>query len=261
MQQRNAVYTVVFAAAVCLVCSILVTSSAVSLRERQDVNKLLDKQRNVLQAAGMLKPGEVLSEAEVQQRFASFKPVVINLADGAEQPDVDPESVEPRKMVADPEQSHEVPDNLAQVRRVANETVIYKLVNDAGEVQMLVLPVHGKGLWSTLYGFLALSADLQTIKGLTFYDQKETPGLGGEVDNPRWKALWPGRKAFDDDWNVKIEVIKGTAGPPEQDPYHVDGLSGATITSRGVSALLHFWLGEEGFGPYLENYRQSRSAS
>ena len=111
------------------------------------------------------------------------------------------------------------------------------------------------GLWGTLYGFIAFDPDLKTIRGLTFYEHKETPGLGGEVDNPRWKALWPGRQAFDNAAQTRIEVIRGRAGAPDADPYRVDGLAGATMTSRGGTNMLHFWLGEYGFRPYLERLR------
>ena len=103
-----------------------------------------------------------------------------------------------------------------------------------------------------------LDADTKTIRGLTYYQHTETPGLGGEVDNPRWKALWPGRVAFDENWKPDIKVIKGRVGPPSEAPHQVDGLSGATITSRGVTNMLDFWLGENGFGKYLENFRESR---
>ena len=103
--------------------------------------------------------------------------------------------------------------------------------------------------------FLALNPNARTIRGLTFYEHKETPGLGGEVDNPRWKALWPGRLATDENGVPKISVVKGRAGPVSEDPYHVDGLSGATITSNGVTNLMDFWLGENGFGPYLSKQR------
>lgn len=124
---------------------------------------------------------------------------------------------------------------------------------------MLVLPISGKGLWGTLYGYLAVGADTNTIRGITYYNHKETPGLGGEVDNPVWKSLWPDRKIYDSDWNVAIKVIKGAADSPESDPYHVNGLSGATITSRGVTNMLQFWLGEKGFGPYLKAFRENGS--
>ena len=73
---------------------------------------------------------------------------------------------------------------------MADQTLVYELRDDAGALDLVVLPVHGLGLWSILYGFVALDADLETIRGLTYYEHKETPGLGGEVDNPRWKSLW-----------------------------------------------------------------------
>lgn len=253
---RSVWYTIGFAAVVCLICSVLVTTAAVSLEERQDVNKLLDKQRNVLQAAGLAKPGEKLDAEEVQRRFEAFEPVVVDLRTGKEDPSTSPDSVDQRQMTSDPAESREMPKNPAQVTRVANEAVVYKLKDDQGNLEMLVLPVEGKGLWSTLYGFLAVGPDAEEIKGLTFYQHGETPGLGGEVDNPRWKSLWPGRKIFDDTGKIAIHVIKGTAGPPAEDPYEVDGLSGATITSRGVTYLIQFWLGDNGFGPYLESYRE-----
>jgi Na+-transporting NADH:ubiquinone oxidoreductase subunit C len=113
------------------------------------------------------------------------------------------------------------------------------------------------GLWSILYGYLALDTDLTTIRGITFYEQGETAGLGGEVENPRWKALWPGRRAFDERGNVKIQVKKGVAGPPAEDPYQVDGLSGATLTSRGVTNMIRFWLGPDGFGPFIAQLRNN----
>ena len=136
------------------------------------------------------------------------------------------------------------------MQRIPHNATIYE-VRKEGKLEQIILPVEGKGLWSTLYGYLALKDDLNTINGLTFYQHAETPGLGGEVDNPRWKALWPGRKAFGDDGKPAVEVVKGQAGTPEEAPYAVDGLSGATITSRGVTYLIQFWLGDQGFGPYL----------
>ena len=134
--------------------------------------------------------------------------------------------------------------------------VVFDIVQD-GELKGLILPIEGYGLWGFLYGYLALEPDARTIRGITFYEHGETPGLGGEVDNPRWKALWPGRLAFDDRGKPAITVKKGIAGSVEDDPYQVDGLSGATITSRGVTNLVRFWLGDDGFGPYLDNYRSA----
>ena len=249
---RSAWYTLGFATAICLVCSILVTTAAVSLEEKQEINQTLDRRKNVLVAAGLLQEGQAVGASEIEELFKSFEPAVVDLETGEEVPGVDPESVDQRQMAKGLNTSLPVEANRAQVRRISKQAVVYKLLGDDGKLEKLVLPVWGKGLWSTLYGYIALESDLETVGGLTFYEHKETPGLGGEVDNPRWKSLWPGRKIFGPEGEVAIEVIKGSAGLPDQDPYHVDGLSGATITSRGVTYLLRFWLGEPGFGGYLD---------
>jgi Na+-transporting NADH:ubiquinone oxidoreductase subunit C len=132
---------------------------------------------------------------------------------------------------------------------------VYQVVKNT-RVQMVILPVEGRGLWSTLHGYLALDTDGNTVVGITFYQHSETPGLGGEVDNPKWKERWRGRKLFDEHGQLRIAVAKGAAGPPESDPHRVDGLSGSTLTSRGVTNMLSFWMGENGFGPYLERLQR-----
>jgi Na+-transporting NADH:ubiquinone oxidoreductase subunit C len=182
----------------------------------------------------------------------------VTLDSGEYNESVDVATYDQLKASKDPAMSAAAPANPAKVLRVPNDALVYHVMKD-GEIDLIILPIEGKGLWSTLYGFLALEKDTTTIRGITFYQHAETPGLGGEVDNTRWKALWPGRKAFDKDWNPAITVIKGQAGPPEQDPYKVDGLSGATITARGVGNLVQFWLGQEGFGPYLTKFRAQGS--
>ena len=183
--------------------------------------------------------------------------MVIERATGAAT-GADPTGFDPRAAAADPDTSAAAPPNNAGLQRVADQALVYELRDDGGGLDLVVLPVHGLGLWGILYGFVALDADLETIRGLTYYEHKETPGLGGEVDNPRWKSLWNGRKAFGPDGAPAIEVVKGLAGPPADDPYRVDGLAGATMTSRGVTNMLRFWLDEQGFGPYLDTLRTRR---
>lgn len=258
--QRSVGYIILFATIVCVVCGLAVATAAVSLSEMQAANKLLDKRKNVLLAAGLASPDESLSGEEINKRFSAIEPVVVNLeTKTVEQDAVDPTEYDPRAAKNKPELSFAAPPNNASISRIPQYQIAY-LVKDGGNVSGVVIPVEGYGLWSTLYGFLALDSDGQTIRGLAFYEHGETPGLGGEVDNPNWKALWTGRKAFDEEWDPEIEVIKGQAGPPEDAPYQVDGLSGATITSNGVTQLLHFWLGEDGFGPYLEKFRTEHAS-
>ena len=256
--QRNALYTILFATAVCIVCAIVVSSAAVSLKPAQDINAALEKQRNVLMAAGLLEAGEKIDATEVQRRFENIRMVVVNLETGEENTEIDPATFDQMQAAKDPETSSVAPANPALVQRLPDNVLVYEVLGDDG-VEAVVLPIQGYGLWSTLYGFIALNNDLNTVRGITFYQHGETPGLGGEVDNPRWKARWEGRQAFGEDGEPKIEVIKGTAGPPEEDPYEVDGLSGATLTSRGVTNLVHFWLGDDVLGPYLDNLAERRA--
>jgi Na+-transporting NADH:ubiquinone oxidoreductase subunit C len=258
--QHSVGYTIGFAAAVCLVCSLFVATSAVVLGPRQAENKLVDLRKKVLSVAALMDADRDYSKEEVNELFeANLKARVVDLATGEYVDDIDPTTYDPRRARNDPAASTVAPENAAKVRRIANRAVIY-LVQPGDEVEGVIIPVEGMGLWSTLYGYLALAPDSRTIQGLTFYEHGETPGLGGEVDNPRWKALWPNRLAFDDSWQPAITVLKGRAGPVDEDPYHVDGLSGATITSRGVTNLLQFWLGENGYGPYLAAYRSERGS-
>jgi len=255
MQRSSVGYILLFAAVVSLVCGVLVSAAAVSLKDRQRANADLERKANVLVAAGLAAPGEDLGAAEVESRFAGVRAVVIDLETGADVPDADPAAFDQQKAKRDPVLGRAAPANDAGIKRVPRQAVVYRVLGDRGETRMVVLPIEGLGLWSTLYGFIALDADVDTVRGLTYYQHGETPGLGGEVDNPRWKALWPGRRAFGDGSEPVISVIKGSAGPVGEDPHHVDGLSGATITSRGVTSMLHFWLGDNGFGPLLERLR------
>ncbi len=258
--QPSVAQVVRFAAAVCVVCAVAVSSAAVGLKDRQEANKLLDRQSKVLGVAGLIEPGQKLSSDEAQSMFDEYiVSIPVELQTGEVAEGVDVQSYDQRVATQDPALSRTAPANTAKVPRLPNVALVYQVMVD-GEVDKLIFPIEGMGLWSTLYGYIALEADLEQVAGITFYEHGETAGLGGEVDNPRWQALWPGRQVFDEDGAPAIEVIKGTAGPVETDPYRIDGLAGATLTSRGVTNLIHLWLGPDGFGPYLDSYRAEVSA-
>lgn len=252
--QYSMKYIFGFAAAVCFVCSIMISTANVALRDRQEMNKLLDKQKSVLQAAWLVEPGEKVGAARVEEIFKNIEPRLLDLTSDTLLDESALAAFDESKVPMDI-----APENNAGILEVPEQVKIYEVMED-GKVSMLVLPIVGKGLWSTMKGFLALDADGRTIRGLTYYEQAETPGLGGEVDNPRWKALWPGRVAYDDNWNPVIEVIKGPAGSIEATPHEVDGLSGATLTSRGVTNMLQFWLGEDGYLPFLKSFSEGGRA-
>jgi Na+-transporting NADH:ubiquinone oxidoreductase subunit C len=258
--QRSVLYTILFATAICIVCAVVVSSSAVSLKERQIENATLEKQKNVLYAAGLLDPRGKANAQMVEKQFETIDMKVIDLETGNEVADVDPLTFDQRREASNSETSHAAPDNPSRIKRLPNRALVYEVKGSGGELEGVVLPIEGYGLWGTLYGFLALESDLDTVLGITYYDHKETPGLGGEVDNLNWKAKWPGRKVFDVDGIPDLTVIKGPAGPPSADPYKVDGLSGATITARGVTNMVHFWLGENGFRPFLNNLAKGETS-
>ncbi len=253
--QHSTLYTIVFAAIICLVCAVFVSGTAVSLKEKQEENKILDRQKKVLVVAGLMEEGSNWSTEKIKSTFSkNIQVKVVELKSGAYATDIDATTFDQRKAAKDPATSSVAPTNKAKVARIPTHALVYHMMEN-GQPNKLIFPVEGKGLWSTLYGFLALEKDVQTVAGITFYEHGETPGLGGEVDNPKWKALWPGRKAFDEAGQAKIEVLKGPAGSVAQAPYSIDGLSGATITGRGVTHLVRFWLGANGFGPYLTKFR------
>jgi Na+-transporting NADH:ubiquinone oxidoreductase subunit C len=253
-------YTISFAAAVCIACGLLVSLVSVSLQDRHERNAEFERRRNVLWAAGLAEPGERLEAEVVERQFERIEVVVIHLATGRPAPQVDPADVRTAGELSEAE-GRAAPANLADVRRLPEHALVHEVRDADGRLDLVVLPVEGLGLWSTLRGSLALDADGTTIRGLSFHEHGETPGLGGRIDDPAWQALWRGRRAFNARGEVAVEVVKGRAGPPESDPHRVDGLSGATLTARGVSNLLHFWLGESGFGPYLDLLRQREGNS
>lgn len=240
--------TFAVAVGVCLVASMLVSFAAVTLRPIQDSNRLVDKRRNILQVAGVFEPGMDVNAAFTEM----FEPRVVELDTGTFSDRFDPATFDDAAASDDPELSTELADDPAGIGRRADFRTVYLLRDEAGDLDKIVLPVHGYGLWSTLYGFIALEENGNDIYGLQFYEHAETPGLGGEVDNPLWISQWSDKRLRDDQGDLRISVEKTPQGPDGQD-YHIDALAGATLTSRGVDNLVKFWMGDQGFAPFLSN--------
>jgi len=260
--------TVLVAAVLCVACSVVVSTAAVTLCERQEENKRLDRNKNVLIAAGVIPPEDRPTREQIMRLYQEkVERIFIDLESGEPvdpaEVGIDPDTFDPRDAAKDPDLSMDVtpPGKLSGINARAKYAFVY-LIQEDDRVDKYVLPIYGNGLWSTLHGFLALKSDAREIQGITFYQHGETPGLGGEVDNPRWKQEWNGKRAFDDQGNVIIEVMKGQvdAGSPTAD-HQIDGLSGATITTRGVSNLVQYWLGPQGFGHYLARVRSGAAGT
>ena len=253
-QKESTLRTLTVALVVCLVCSIFVAGGAIALKPVQVENRLLDKQRSILAIAGLGEEG--MSAQQVKSMFAErIIPRVVDLNSGQFTDELDPLLFDQLKSAKDPQLSAALAgtEDIASIKRRERFATVY-LVENQGKLDRLILPVRGYGLWSTLYGFLALEGGLNTVVGFGFYQHGETPGLGGDVDDPSWKALWKGKTLFDANGALAVEIIKGAVDPGSAKAVHqVDGLAGATLTSNGVNNLLHFWLGKSGFGPFLAN--------
>ncbi|WP_295539381.1 Na(+)-translocating NADH-quinone reductase subunit C [uncultured Thiohalocapsa sp.] len=238
--------TLAVALALCLACSVVVSATAVGLRPLQARNAALELKREVVKVAGLDDPGVPLSQAfgHIETRLLDLETGTLVDGDAAS-------TFAYRDAARDPGQSKALEDDPAGIRRRPNRMPVY-LVRDGGALETIVLPVYGQGLWSTMHGLLALAPDGRTAKGLTFYEQRETAGLGSEVASPRWLRQWAGKTLIGPAGEPVIEVVKGSVQPGAPDAGRkVDGLSGATLTSNGVERLMEFWLGAQGYGPFL----------
>lgn len=247
--------TLAVALSLCFVCAILVSFAAVALKPLQTNNKVLDMKKNILDVAGLLQEGADINDAFDQQIEAKL----VDLETGEYVEGIDVASYDQRKAAKDPAQNVAIPadKDIASIRAKAKVAKVY-LVKKGDAIQSIILPINGYGLWSTMYGFLALDADGQTVQSINFYDQAETPGLGGEVVNPNWRALWQGKKVYSESGEPALKLIKGVVDTNKPgSEYQVDGLAGATLTSTGVSNLIKYWMGKEGFAPYLEKIREN----
>ena len=260
--------TIAIAVSLCLVCAVLVSFAAVALKPLQVGNKADDMKKNILDVAGLLEEG-----ANINKAFSDkIESKIVDLETGEYVENINADEYDQRKAAKDPAQSIAIPKDkdIAHIRIKAKYAKVF-LVKENGAIKSIILPINGYGLWSTLYGFLSLEADGQTVQSINFYDQQETPGLGGEVVNPKWRALWKGKKVYAESDQPSLEkgliseadigepalsLIKGTVDTTKAgSEYQVDGLAGATLTSTGVTNLVRYWTSKEGFAPYLKKVR------
>lgn len=244
--------TLTVATVLCGVCSVLVASAVVILKPKQTYNADIDFKKNVLMSAGLLSSGTDVNEA-----FKQVEAVVIDLETGKIAEGIDAKTFDPSKADKDPENMKTLSktEDVAGIKRRSRLQKVY-LVKKDGALDQIVLHVYGKGLWSTMKGFLALDKDAITVRGFNYYAHGETPGLGGEIDNPKWIAQWPGKKIYTEDMKPAADVVKGLVDPNDPNAaYKIDGLSGATLTSVGVENTFKFWMSESGYAKFLANVR------
>lgn len=251
--------TFLVAFVLCFVCSIVVSTAAVLLKPLQIANKEKDFKINILKAGGLYEQG-ISQGKDIETMFSAVQTKLIDLDAGKFTQVIEPSNYDQRKAAKDSQLSDPLDssEDIAKISRQVKYSKVY-LVEENGQLQKVILPVKGYGLWSTLYGFISLESDLNTVASFAFYEHAETPGLGGEVDNPSWKALWPGKKVYDGE-EVELSVIKGhvDSSTPNAE-YKVDGLSGATLTTRGIDNLVKFWMGSMGYKKFLNNLKSGEA--
>ncbi|EPE37891.1 NADH:ubiquinone oxidoreductase, Na(+)-translocating, C subunit [Candidatus Photodesmus katoptron Akat1] len=221
------------------------------MRDKQKANALLDQQSKIIELAGL-----DVSDKKISEVFSQYiEPRLIDFDSGSFV-DGDAMVYDQRKAAKNNSQSIKLTSkqDVAKIFRRANIGVVY-LVKNFDKVSKIIIPVHGSGLWSMMYAFIAVNMDGNTISGITYYEQKETPGLGGEVENPIWSSQFIGKKLFNENNEPAIRLIHSSNEKYDSN-HSVDGLSGATLTSNGVQNTFDFWLGNMGFGPFLSKVRQ-----
>jgi Na+-transporting NADH:ubiquinone oxidoreductase subunit C len=255
MAEENAAKPFYSVLVLAFVCSALVAGAAVGLRPMQEANQVLDRKKNILYAGGLFNESKTIEEM-----FAPIETRIVELSTGNFVPEetIRPESYKQLKAAFSDETGRSLTseEDIAKLRRLEKYSLVY-LVKDGDKIKQIILPVRGKGLWSTMYAYVALDGDLTTILGVSFYEHGETPGLGGEIENRRWQAGWQGKKVYNTDGKMELNFAKGKAAAVEPAmSYQIDGLSGATLTTKGVNSLMEFWFGDHGFKPFFAQLKK-----
>ena len=241
--------------ATALMCSILVTVAAVTLQPIQQSYENLDRIRVILGVSGIVDAADELTEFQLAAAFQDLQAQLVDLDRGVFDTSLNPLTFDASQSSTDPQLSVEIPasQNVAQLGRRSRFASVYLLQDDRG-LQKIILPVYGQGMWSTLYGFVVLENDLNTIAAMTIYEQGETPGIGDVITRPDWHATWKGHKLFDEQNNLRFSIVRGPANPDSPDAiYEVDGFAGATLTSNGVANMIRYWFGPHGYARFLAN--------
>ncbi len=264
MKNESFLRVVTVALAVCVVCALCVSMAAIVLRPQQQRNAKIERDYNILTAAGIIDSSDPDGKKLVPERISQVQARLVDLDTGEllEQAMIHRlglDNYQQRKAEKDPTLSRALAadEDIASIKRRERYSWVYTVTVD-NALKTLILPIRGYGLWSTMRGFIALEGDLNTVVGFGFFEQGETPGLGGEVDNPQWKAQWLGKKLYNDRNQLAIGLVKNlTAANPEYQ-HKVDALSGASLTTQGVNNLLQYWLADAGFGVFLDNIRNGK---
>jgi Na+-transporting NADH:ubiquinone oxidoreductase subunit C len=252
---RRAILVVLLTA---LVCSGLVSAAVVVLRPIQLNNQMLDRSRNIMQLTGLLPADREIEDDNMLELYKSLDLRIIDIDAASYDEEIDPNTFSERQALADPDRSIAIPSNQDQAKlgRRSRFAPLYMVWNK-DKLDRVILPVRGSGMWSMLYGYIALEPDLNTISGMTFYEQNETPGLGDQITHAHWLEQWKGRQIYDYEGNPRFRINEGTVEPDSATAeFEVDALTGATVTANSVTSLMHYWFGPHGYQPFLLALRE-----
>ena len=245
---RSKLYSVVFVLIITVFWGFVLSFAATSLREPQQANEQRNIRENILKAVGLMEREEDLEPEEINQLYDDSVESFLVDHEGKVIPGSSADGV-------DLEEELENPDPAAWRLPVF-------VVTEGGKASVYAIPVYGQGLWSTLYGYLALEDDLDTVKGITFYKHGETAGLGAEIEQAWFQDNFVGKRIFDGSALRSIQVVKGKVADvfsnAADHTYAVDGISGASITGRGVTNLLQEKLAI--YAPYITRVRAETQA-
>ena len=245
---RSKVYSVVFVLIITVFWGFVLSFAATSLREPQQANEQRNIRENILKAVGLMEREQKLEPEEINQLYDDSVESFLVDHEGKVIPGSSADGV-------DLEEELENPDPAAWRLPVF-------VVTEGGRASVYAIPVYGQGLWSTLYGYLALEDDLDTVKGITFYKHGETAGLGAEIEQAWFQDNFVGKRIFDGSALRSIQVVKGKVADvfsnAADHTYAVDGISGASITGRGVTNLLQEKLAI--YAPYITRVRAETQA-
>jgi Na+-transporting NADH:ubiquinone oxidoreductase subunit C len=244
-----------------VVCSFFVSASVVLLRPIQLNNKLLERSGNVLSLTGLMPADGEIGDERLLELFKELDARVVNIDDATLDSKFDPYTFDGRRAAADPELSVVIPpgEDIASLGRRSRYKIIYLVWKD-DKVDRVVLPIRGAGMWSMIYGYISLESDFNTIAGVKFYEQNETPGLGDQIAKAHWQEIWVGKQLYDEQGEMLFRISEGPVKMGASGAeFQVDALTGATVTANAVTALMRYWFGPDGYGPLLEGLRERPS--
>ncbi|MEO0998489.1 MAG: FMN-binding protein [Pseudomonadota bacterium] len=237
------------AALIAIGCALLVSTSVAYLRPLQTASERLERQRDIVTAAGLAAADELLTDERVLQQFERLQPRLVDLDEASFVGGADPLSFDVAAAAADPDTSVVIAAaaDTARLDRRPRHMPVF-LTRDRGE-PLVVLSVYGTGMWSTIEGYIAVAPADNRVLSLTIHKHGETPGVGDRIEADPWLDSWSGRALWSGSDYVRFRLGgSGDIGPADEP---IEAISGATVTAGAVVAFVNYWLGADGYGPFL----------